>query len=331
MVDGIRAGDFWIFAPSEAFDEQVRAKAESLLKRENPTYVRAVAGVERPGRSTPDETALAPSTSKPARERTRRRQLMQRYMVISSDCHAGLPNLQYKDWLDAKYHDAFDEEQRGARRRSKQELRARGMRNEEFAEAWERDNEEGLRGGWDAARRDKELDADGVAGEVIFPDADAVTSGASAPFGAGLGQGGDRDPELLLAGAQAHNRWLAELCADSPVRRAGVAIVPILHDVDAAVAEITRAAEAGSARRNPHPVDVAALRRRTTTLATTRCGRRARTSTCRCTCTRVRPTRSRTASSSACTSPRSAGGRPARCGSCSGRASSSSSPTSGSS
>lgn len=44
VVDAIRAGDFWIFAPSDASDEQIRAKAESLLKRENPTYVRAVAG-----------------------------------------------------------------------------------------------------------------------------------------------------------------------------------------------------------------------------------------------------------------------------------------------
>jgi NAD(P)-dependent dehydrogenase (short-subunit alcohol dehydrogenase family) len=44
VVDAVRGGDFWIFPPSERSDEQVRAKAESLLKRENPTYVRAVAG-----------------------------------------------------------------------------------------------------------------------------------------------------------------------------------------------------------------------------------------------------------------------------------------------
>jgi NAD(P)-dependent dehydrogenase (short-subunit alcohol dehydrogenase family) len=44
VVDAIRAGDFWIFAPSESSDDQIRAKAESLLKRENPTYVRAIAG-----------------------------------------------------------------------------------------------------------------------------------------------------------------------------------------------------------------------------------------------------------------------------------------------
>ncbi len=169
---------------------------------------------------------------------------MSRYLVISSDCHAGLPNLQYRDWLDPEYRDAFDQSlvERAA---LDDEMRARGLRNEEFAEEWERDNEEGLRGGWDAARRDKELDADGVAGEIIFPDADAVTAGASAPFGAGLGASGASDPELLLAGARAHNRWLAELCAESPERRAGVAIVPIVGDIDAAVAEIHRARESG--------------------------------------------------------------------------------------
>jgi predicted TIM-barrel fold metal-dependent hydrolase len=169
---------------------------------------------------------------------------MNRYLVISSDCHAGLPNEQYREWLDPVHRDAFDDYQ-AARALIEEELKGRGMRNEEFAEEWERENEEGLRGGWDAARRDKELDADGVAGEVIFPDADAVTAGASAPFGAGLGAGGDHDPELLMAGAKAHNRWLAELCAESPARRAGVAIVPILHDIDAALAEINRAAESG--------------------------------------------------------------------------------------
>jgi NAD(P)-dependent dehydrogenase (short-subunit alcohol dehydrogenase family) len=44
VVDAIRAGDFWIFAPSESSDEQIRAKARSLLERSNPTYVRKVAG-----------------------------------------------------------------------------------------------------------------------------------------------------------------------------------------------------------------------------------------------------------------------------------------------
>ena len=48
-----------------------------------------------------------------------------------------------------------------------------------------------------------------------------------------------------MAGARAHNRWLAELCATSPDRRAGVALVPILDDIDAAVVEIARAHDSG--------------------------------------------------------------------------------------
>ena len=33
---------------------------------------------------------------------------MDRYLVISSDCNAGLPPESYRDYLDAKYRDAFD-------------------------------------------------------------------------------------------------------------------------------------------------------------------------------------------------------------------------------
>lgn len=165
------------------------------------------------------------------------------YLIISSDCHAGLPNAEYRDWLDPEYRAPFDAYL--AERIKMLELAQRGMLNEEFAQEWERENAEGLRGGWDASRRDKELDADGVVGEVIFPDADAVTAGASAPFGAGLAAAADTDPALLMAGARAHNRWLAELCNSgrSP-RRAGVAVVPIF-DVDAAVGEVRRARESG--------------------------------------------------------------------------------------
>ena len=46
------------------------------------------------------------------------------------------------------------------------------------------------------------------------------------------------------AGLQAHNRWLADFCDDAPGRRAGVAQI-LLNDVDAAVAEVRWAREAG--------------------------------------------------------------------------------------
>jgi predicted TIM-barrel fold metal-dependent hydrolase len=164
-------------------------------------------------------------------------------MVISADCHAGLPSSEYREWLDPEYRETFDA-YLIARAAMEAELAEQGLRNQEFAEEWEHENAEGLQGGFDAKRRDQELDADGIVGEVIFPDADAVTGGASAPFGAGLGSSADVPIDLLMAGAKAHNRWLAELCSDSPHRRAGVAIVPIF-DVDAAVTEIRRAKESG--------------------------------------------------------------------------------------
>ena len=176
------------------------------------------------------------------------------YLIISSDTHAGLPDARYKEYLDPRYRDAFDEDliQRAALRAP---MNAQ-VAELEFVKDWYDENEEGLRGGWDAARRDAELDADGVVGEVIFPDADAVLGGASAPFGAGLGASGEYDPTLLMAGAQAHNRWLAELCSDSPDRRCGLAVVPILHDIEAAVAEI-RSGQVLGPGGHPHPCDVA--------------------------------------------------------------------------
>ncbi|MEU8843288.1 amidohydrolase family protein [Streptomyces roseus] len=166
------------------------------------------------------------------------------YLIISSDCHAGLPTEQYRPYLDSRFHPQFDEflGQRDARRAEATRL---GVRNEAFAEKWFHDHEEGLRGGWDTGQRLKELDGDGVAGEVVFPDADAVDSQTAAPFGVGLGLSGDQDPELGMAGAQAHNRWLAEFVSQTPERHCGVALLPITGEPSKVVAEIHRAKESG--------------------------------------------------------------------------------------
>jgi NAD(P)-dependent dehydrogenase (short-subunit alcohol dehydrogenase family) len=44
VVAGVRAGAFWIMAPSERADEQIRARATSMETRSNPTYLREVPG-----------------------------------------------------------------------------------------------------------------------------------------------------------------------------------------------------------------------------------------------------------------------------------------------
>lgn len=166
--------------------------------------------------------------------------------MVSSDTHAGPPNERYRDYLDAEHHAAFDEDLRLAHQLRSQVLEAASEEQTKFAATWlEETGDGGQQASWDPVARDAELDKEGIAAEVIFPDADVLGGGASAPFGAGLQSSGESNPQLVMAGAQAHNRWLAELCSHSPERRTGVATVPILHDVDAAVAELQRVAGAG--------------------------------------------------------------------------------------
>src|SRR4029450_8296608 len=164
------------------------------------------------------------------------------YVVVSSDTHAGLFVEDYREYLELSVHAEFDEwlVTRHQHRTMVEEL------NGEYVEQWERDNESGLRGAYDAAVRDKVLDADGVdvegifrhPGAAIFPDGDSVTGMEAPPFGAGLQAGMITDPRLAWAGARAHNRWLVDFCATPPPRRAGVALVPVTHGIDEAVREI---------------------------------------------------------------------------------------------
>jgi predicted TIM-barrel fold metal-dependent hydrolase len=126
----------------------------------------------------------------------------------------------------------------------------RGQRqNDDFVEKWEKltGGDGGLLAAYDSDYRNKVLDTEGVAAEVLFPDADVLGTGrvSASPFGSGLGGGQGTEPELAMAGARAHNRWLADFVAQAPERRIGVAIVNVLHDVDAAVAEIHAARELG--------------------------------------------------------------------------------------
>lgn len=168
---------------------------------------------------------------------------MERYTVISSDCHAGLPPEQYRDYVSAKYHEIFDAalplQLEATREAAAKFLVA------EINEQWRQGIETELSGAWDHDQRIKVLDGDGVAGEIIYPD--GITEMNMPPFGAGLAlpTEGGISPELQWEGARAHNRWLAEFCRLAPHRRAGVAIVPVLWDVDEAVRELDWIADAG--------------------------------------------------------------------------------------
>jgi predicted TIM-barrel fold metal-dependent hydrolase len=166
----------------------------------------------------------------------------ERYLVVSTDGHAGLLPEKYRDYLDPQHRERFDREI-GA------EVAARVAREkdfliDEFNEKWRAGNGAKLAAAWDSDMRLEVIDADGVAAEVLFPD--GITERNAPPFGAGLGlRPYGVDPDLQWAGARAHNRWIAEFCAAAPARRIGLAIVPMLYDVDAAVREVVWAHEHG--------------------------------------------------------------------------------------
>ena len=165
---------------------------------------------------------------------------MSRYLVISADGHAGPPSTVYRDYLDPAFREAFDTHQA--------ELEAGRMVNTEFVEEWDEETgDHDMKAGYDPTVRDGILDQEGVAAEVLFPDADVLGTGrlASSPFGSGLGSGAGADPEAVKAGARAHNRWLADFCRTNPHRRIGVAVVPVTAGVEDAVAEVRAAAENG--------------------------------------------------------------------------------------
>jgi predicted TIM-barrel fold metal-dependent hydrolase len=159
-----------------------------------------------------------------------------RQILISTDGHAGADLWDYKPYLEQRWHDEFD------------------AWAATFHDAWteaDPDRPANHRLGvasasaplnWDSAMRLDYLDGQGIAAEVLFPN----TAPPFYPSGALTSPGPrTRDEfEVRFAGLRAHNRWLADFCSQAPDRWAGFAQV-FLDDVDAAIAEVRRAKEAG--------------------------------------------------------------------------------------
>jgi len=166
------------------------------------------------------------------------------YVVISSDSHAGADLLDYKPYLESKWHDEFD-------------AWAASYSNPwDFVDprldkpGFDFGETEILTGAaswhsalsWDSPRRLLHMDEDGVSAEVVFPNtAQPFLSGSAF---AGTGPTDLADYERRWAGLRAHNRWLVDFCAQAQDRRAGIAQV-MLQDVDDAVREVKRIKETG--------------------------------------------------------------------------------------
>jgi hypothetical protein len=74
------------------------------------------------------------------------------YTIISSDCHAGGNHEQYREYLADDYLERFDA--------------WRGRYKNPFRDL----QDDGRSRNWDDERRVRELDADGVVAEVVFPN-----------------------------------------------------------------------------------------------------------------------------------------------------------------
>ena len=160
---------------------------------------------------------------------------MDRYLVISSDGHAGPRPEVYRDYLDPEYREEFDRQ--NAARMAALELAGERLEMRQESQQWASDKSEGLSGAWDGERRNQVLDADGIAAEILFVD--GLTEQNSPPFGGDLGlMPVGVDPTLQWAGCRAHNRWMSEFVSLCPVRRFGLALVTPFWGIETAVAEV---------------------------------------------------------------------------------------------
>ncbi len=107
---------------------------------------------------------------------------MDRYLVISSDGHAGPRPECYREYLDPQYREEFDRQQAARLEALAQAGTMLEMREESMK--WADGKSAGLAGAWDSDVRNQLLDDDGVAAEILFVD--GLTEQNSPPFGGDL-------------------------------------------------------------------------------------------------------------------------------------------------
>lgn len=102
---------------------------------------------------------------------------------------------------------------------------------------------------WDFEIRSRDQNSQGVVGEVVFPNTvppfykkSIVTAQPPTPD----------HYEYALAGIRAHNRWLADFCAEDPLRRAGIGLI-LPNDLDEAIKDIEFIANAGLREASCYP------------------------------------------------------------------------------
>ena len=138
------------------------------------------------------------------------------YTIITADSHAGGSHAAYREYLDPKYLEEFDAWRAKYKNPFKDLGDTRRLRN------------------WDNDMRNGQQEADGVVGEVIFPNTIPPFFPSFVLFAAPPRA---EEYEQRLAGIRAHNRWLVDFCGEFPERRAGIGQI-FLNDIDDAIADV---------------------------------------------------------------------------------------------
>lgn len=173
-------------------------------------------------------------------------ELSTKALIISSDGHAAAPMREYRPYLPASYHEEFDSfcELWDAKGGLPSETKALVAQfDPEELERWDREVVAPGRidGYGNMTARLAELDRQGIAAEVLFPDFGRPFE--LKPLVARL-LGYSPRQELVEAGNAAYNRWLTDFYRQAPDRFAPMAVASFA-DIEGTVAEIRAAHEAG--------------------------------------------------------------------------------------
>ncbi|MBL7493527.1 amidohydrolase [Frankia sp. AgB1.9] len=174
-------------------------------------------------------------------------------IVVSADTHIG-PRLEQelRPYCPAPLLDEFDEFAGALARKREASNNQLGFGGMTRGADWKvsRRNLE-TEGHFNIEARLRDLDNDGVAGQVIFHDSQ---NGQPLPFDrSSVFNRDDIDFDRLKVGQHIYNQWLADQVSVQPERHVGLAYVP-MWDIDAAVRELRWASSVGLRGVNfPYP------------------------------------------------------------------------------
>ncbi len=174
------------------------------------------------------------------------------FQVVDSDMHVLEPWDLWPRYIDAEFKEQAPIGHTEVVADTRLNVRGQNVRRvdpktrrEDFVRRREEILQEPISRGFDAVSQLSSMDREGIDRTVLFPTRGLIAMGMEY-----------EDPRLGAAVARAYNDWIAEFCAEDPVRLMAAAMISV-QDVEEAVAEVRRADEKLGLRAiflRPNPV-----------------------------------------------------------------------------